>query len=345
MSDKLLNTFLLGADPEVVVLDPPTLVNGQKSIKNALSDAHFFGWDHNGFVLEPHPAPCFSARGLMANMKKSLDVISHRLPSYRLRAGAHYSDPDTRSVTLGGHVHLDIPILTRNQIDAMDVLTESLEHLDILPKNECLTRFRAGTYGRKSDIRAERGRVEYRSMCSWLFSRKTSMLCVTGIKLAAVAPQTLKKMTSISELKGWIEGFKGTDDDADWILDRGYFDSSMEARPDANVKSVWKVDPGNAEGLLKSIQAVKVDPPWAIPREDAPEQGVLTISQIRLLRQRNENGQLLTLNSRIMLERTIATSVMEQKRLSARNLLEADRNLERQQTTRLTNELNDTDWI
>lgn len=252
MAEKLLNNFLLGADPELVVLDPPTLVNAQK---RRAANTGFYGFDHNGWVVEPHPAPSFSARTVCANIKKSLDVMSHHYLDYRLRAGAYYNDPNNRSVTLGGHVHLDMPSLSMQQIDGMDVLCESLQGLDILPAAECVTRSAQGDYGGKADIRAERGRVEYRRMCSWLFSRKTSMLCMTGIKLAAVAPQTLKRMTSVAQLQAWFEGFKGLDDDVDWILDRNYFGTSMEAKPDANVKAVWRVDPDKAKEWMAEDEA------------------------------------------------------------------------------------------
>lgn len=252
MAEKLLNTFLLGADPEMVVLDPPKIINAER-VRQA--QRTHYGYDHGGFVVEPHPTPALSARSLCANIKKSLDVMSDHFAAYKFRAGAYFNDPDIRHVTLGGHVHLDIPTLTTPQLNAMDIFCESLEELDILPAAECKQRSQGGIYGRKSDIRAEHGHVEYRSMCSWLFSRKTTMLCVTGIKLAAVAPQTLTRMTSISALQKWLEGFKGADDDVDWILERGYFDTSMEAKPDANVKAVWKVDPSKAKEWIEEAAA------------------------------------------------------------------------------------------
>jgi hypothetical protein len=252
MAAKLLNTFLLGADPELVLLNPPKLINGQQFRRAAPG---VYGFDHGGFVVEPHPTPDFSARTVCANIKKSLDVLSKHFPDYKLRAGAYYHDPDTRHVTLGGHIHLDLTTLAAPQIRAMDVFCESLEDLDILPSQESKQRFERGDYGRKGDVRGEHGHVEYRSMCSWLFSRKTSMLCLTGIKLAALQPETIAKMTSIQALNKWFERFKGADDDVDWILDRGYFDTSLEAKPDANVKAVWKVDPDKAEEWEAEIKA------------------------------------------------------------------------------------------
>lgn len=255
MAEQLLNDFLLGADPEVILLDPPKLINGQ-SIRRRETATWLYGYDHNGYVVEPHPAPNKSARALCANIKKSLDVVADHFPSYRLRAGAYYNDPSERNITLGGHVHMDLRALTFQQIQAMDDVTGSLEALDILPSKECQQRASGGHYGRKSDVRNEHGHVEYRSMCSWLFSRKTSMLCITGLKLAAVAPDTVKAMKSLKDLQSWIEGFKGKDDDVDWILNRGYFDDTLEARPDSNVKSVWRVDPSKAKEWLAEPQPV-----------------------------------------------------------------------------------------
>jgi hypothetical protein len=244
MEGKLLNSFLLGADPELILLDPPALINGSREHKAG----YHYGYDHGGYVIEPHPSPSLSARTVCANIKKSLDVISNRFPSYRLRAGAYYRDPDRRDVTLGGHVHLDLQHLSAAQLKAMDIFATSLEALEILPSKENKLRCGSGHgYGKLGDIRAEHGHVEYRSLCSWLFSRKTSMLCITGIKLAAVAPDTVKSADSYTKLLRWFEEFKGKDDDVDWILDREYFASSLEAKPDANVKAVWKVDPDKAK--------------------------------------------------------------------------------------------------
>lgn len=270
MAETLVNNFLLGADPELVLLDPPTLINGAE---HRGTGANFvYGWDHGGYVLEPHPEPALSARQMLHNLKKSLDVAAADFPKYRFKAGAYYQNARQRSVTMGGHVHLDIPTLSNTQITAMDIFGASLEELDILPSKECRDRVASGLYGRKSDVRTEHGHVEYRSLCSWLFSRKTSMLCVTGIKLCAVSPESVKTMSSIKGLKSWLECFKGKDDDVDWILNRGYFDKSMEAKPDSDVKNVWRVDPTKAPEILKEAKA-KIPVPIQAVRNTATREG------------------------------------------------------------------------
>lgn len=255
MTGTLLNDFLVGADPEMVLLDPPELINGMSERKPMHG---FYGWDHNGFVLEPHPTPSKSVREVVRNIRKSLHVIGHQFGDYKFRAGAYLHTPQ-RPVTLGGHVHLDMPTLNGDQIGAMDVFTQSLVGLDILPQTECAQRQGAGGYGRWGDIRAEHGHVEYRSMCSWLFSQKTAMLSMTGIKLAAIAPATVKPMDSYAKMGEWLTGFKGKDDDVDWVLDRGYLteSGSMTAKPDNNIKSVWRIDPEQGERLMEAAAATR----------------------------------------------------------------------------------------
>ncbi|CAN5950560.1 unnamed protein product [Sphagnum jensenii] len=254
MPERLLNDFLVGADPELILLDPPELINGQAAYNGSRVRPHY-GWDHGGWVVEPHPTPHRSVRAVCRNIKTSLDVMAHDFPNWRFRAGAYYKNGRQRSVTLGGHVHLDIPRIGSAQLGAMDTLAQSFVALNILPAAECGLRCsNPYGYGRCGDVRAEHGHVEYRTLCSWLFSRKTSMLCMTGIKLAAIAPETVKTIDSIEGLEAWVTLFKGKDDDVDWILDKGYFSKSLEAKPDANVKSVWQVNEELGKGIVDSLK-------------------------------------------------------------------------------------------
>jgi hypothetical protein len=260
---KLVNDFLIGADPELVLLDPPRLVNAMQ-YGNKAENFGFYGFDHGGYILEPHPTPAFSARDVCHNIRACLDfTASTRLGKLKARAGAVYEDAEVRTVTLGGHVHIDKRELTVNQVKAMDVFTASLVHLDILPKNECQIRSAcAAGYGKLGDVRNEHGHCEYRSMCSWLFSRKTAMLCLTGIKLCTVDPDIGKRFDSIKALTNWLEKFRAQDDDARWILEHDYFGKSMEADPSASVFGAWKSDPTRGKDLatlaIKEKAGVKV---------------------------------------------------------------------------------------
>lgn len=236
----LVNTFKVGADPELVLLDPPQIVNGAV---RGVETAGYFGFDHGGYVVEPHPTPDLSVRQVCKNIRTSLDYMHYLWPNLKFRAGAYYEAAGARNqMYMGGHVHLDIRAFTPDQIAAMDSFTASLEHLDLLPRVECARRAEGGFYGKKGDIRAEHGHVEYRSMCSWLFDPKIAMLCMTGAKLAAINPAALPKklFTSKARLTSWFEGYKEADDDVRWMFDKGYFEGSLVADPDASVKTAWK---------------------------------------------------------------------------------------------------------
>lgn len=249
-----VNDFLIGADPEFALFDPPHLVNASRlegRVQNLAREAPLlYGFDHGGYVLEPHPRPDFLARNVLKDTRVSLNQMARVFgDTYKWRAGAYYQAPE-RAVSFGGHVHIDQPQPTTSQLRAFGRIAASFEHLDILPHDESTTRRRETQYGQIDDHRIEHGHYEYRGMCSWLFSRKTAMLCLTAIKLAAVQPSLItRNFHSLDEVRTWMEGFKGHDDDVDWILDKGYFDSDLTAKPDHDIKSVWHVDPADMAGV------------------------------------------------------------------------------------------------
>jgi len=122
---------------------------------------------------------------------------------------------------------------TPAQIRAFDSINATLLNREILPPAECTSRLEITGYGRAGDVRFEHGHMEYRSMCSWLFSRKAAMIAMTGIKLAAVDPKSCAKpFTSKVDFRNWIETFASKDDDAKWIIDKPYFEGDLTARPD-----------------------------------------------------------------------------------------------------------------
>lgn len=249
----VVNDFMIGADPEFVLLDPPNLLTARDHVRNPTWERVLYGFDHGGLVIEPHPDPNTSTRQVVKNIKYCLNQIARQLQdgTVRWRSGAYYQAPQ-RVVTLGGHVHVDKKQAPAHAGAAYDRFTDFLQRLEILPSQECdLRRNNAFGYGKPGDMRHEHGRFEYRSMCSWLFSQRTAMLCLTGIKLLSVEPRTLptkELLTGMKDLKNWVEQFKGKDDDADWMLEKAYFDSDLTAKPDRDLKGVWRVDPENKEG-------------------------------------------------------------------------------------------------
>src|SRR5882762_7897674 len=130
---RLLNNFLIGCDPEMILMNPPDVVKGD--IVGIPASHNHFGYDHGGFVIEPHPMPDMSVRQVVKNLKTCLETIAHfKGDSYNWRAGAWIHTP-RRMFSLGGHVHIDQPKATVIQKNAMDRFTKSLEGLDILPLN------------------------------------------------------------------------------------------------------------------------------------------------------------------------------------------------------------------
>lgn len=250
----LVNSFLIGADPEFAISDEGDIVKigpgGQYSP---------WGIDHNGYIVEPHPKPELSVRELLKNLKVSLNDFATVAKRGKWRAEPYMAFP-TRAVTTGGHVHFDIPSANKTQIAALDRLTSHLELLDILPASRCQERRNAGTgYGRLGDIRQEHGHFEYRSQPSWLFSQRVAKICLIGSKLAATEPEevykSLGKTAEIASLRKTFELFKGKDDDVDWVLDGGLFDKKLTVACDRDLRDVWSVEPKKEDPNWKRLKA------------------------------------------------------------------------------------------
>ena len=131
----LLNDFLLGADPEFIIIN-----NGHmQAYINPVERYAPWGIDHSGWVIEPHPKPELSVRALISNLHVSLNDFATVAPAGKWRAGAYFHCPE-RNITMGGHVHIDKPAASQDQVLAMDKFTEHMEALDLLPSEECATR-------------------------------------------------------------------------------------------------------------------------------------------------------------------------------------------------------------
>lgn len=263
---KYINNFLVGADPEFVLMNPPSLVRGLRGLRTAGSgqsgrtEARMWGFDHDGWVLESHPRPSLSTVEVIKNIRASMNQIGRCFgDTHKWRAGAFIEAPE-RNIGLGGHIHIDLPRIPNGALYGMDHLTTWFEALDILPRNECHARRNTTPYGRLSDVRVERGRFEFRSMCSWLFSQRVSMLCLTAIKLVNAAPESWQTLgspsqASVKKLEDWFALFKGKDDDVDRMFAKDYFTKKLTYNPDRDLKNTWVVDPTNMKGVEFLAQA------------------------------------------------------------------------------------------
>ena len=254
---KLINPFLIGCDPEFVAFDA---AGNHLNVRHLIPNGGELGWDHSGDVLEVRPRPAKSAFTLLKHIWQTLKNPVPGEPK-KFRAGAYLELPN-KKVTLGGHVHLDLPFdqgfENRYRVLALDEVTSLFEQLDILPTKECEKRRIEGRknrevvpayeYGKFGDVRKSNfgNRQEYRTMASWLYSPITSFLCLTAAKLAAFAPkETVIQLGAGAPSNGkvakYFEAFAGKDDDAkrvvERVLDRGL---RLQRDPDANILSSWK---------------------------------------------------------------------------------------------------------
>lgn len=141
------------------------------------------------------------------------------------------------------------------RIQALDRVTDWMEKLDVLPSKECGERRNDPTairnhYGQWSDWRVSgnegsRRRMEYRTMCSWLFDPKVTYLALTLAKIAAAQPQLtiegLKKgQHSWEKLGGWLEAYRFRDANVRRALEKMWEGKKPpKVNPDCNFRERW----------------------------------------------------------------------------------------------------------
>jgi len=266
--EKLINKWRIGCDPEFVVMDNAGRV---VNVEGTVPHNGVVGYDHSGDVIEIRPEPAHGTYALTRRIQKEILQNEHlqKLQQYRWRAGAYIRARNTRAnervLTLGGHVHLDMPPKQSGEdpethdlrIAALDRMTDWLERLDILPMKESHDRRMDPTavrnrYGQFGDWRpaggerlGERPRMEYRTMCSWLIDPQVAYLALTGAKIAAAMPQLtldgLKRgQHSWPKLGAWLENFRMRDANVRRALEK-MWDAGKQPKVDPTVdfKTRW----------------------------------------------------------------------------------------------------------
>lgn len=238
----MLNTFLVGCDPEFVALDS---CGQQMNLSAAFSANGEIGYDHGGRVGELRPEPTRGTYALTKRLQRLIkSPIVERVGASKLRAGARVNQD-----TLGGHVHLGVPVAkATNMIPALDRFTQVLEALDILPQTECSARRASGSgYGRFGEVRDSNGHIEYRTMASWLMDPKVAFLCLTGAKLAASDPAgTVAALPSrdhnFNALVEWFRAYRSKDINArralEKVLSLGH--KAIQVYPDVDFRERWR---------------------------------------------------------------------------------------------------------
>lgn len=250
---EVINPWLLGADPEFAVLEPPDklVANAGVYAANTTTPAGSIGHDHGGRVWEVRPSPSPSSYAVVTNIWKLLrDSNLEKVAKFKWKGGAlgalHPNDPGTHD-TLGGHVHFDIRGFNGLQKKALDNITTGLLNLEVLPLKENTKRLSYGAYGGfgHDSVRTCGAHMEYRCAPSWLDKPGQAFAVLTTYKLAAAKPGTVEWPSGFnvkSAYLEWLAQFAGVDVDA-WLLDRfirkrGFDD--IQSDPDSNFRPRWR---------------------------------------------------------------------------------------------------------
>jgi hypothetical protein len=265
---EVVNPWLLGADPEFAVMEPPSKLipnAGEYAVATA-AICGSIGQDHGGRVWEVRLAPSRSSYAVVTNIWKCLSANQlEKVTKFKWKGGALGAPKNTPTTTLfnevqpaqatpaptydtlGGHVHFGLASFSGPQKSALDKLTTTLLNLEILPSKENTTRISYGNYGKfhVDAVRECLGHIEYRCAPSWLDKPGQAFAALTSYKLAAAKPTSVD-WTGSFQLKtsflDWLSGHAQVDVDA-WLLDRligkhGF--ESIQADPESNFRPRWR---------------------------------------------------------------------------------------------------------
>lgn len=224
-----VNRFLVGADPEFVLVEPKAYAAGLSSAYVHASTMKFrtgqaYGADGSGRQVEIRPKASRSALKVLASMMSTLRWMAIMTPGTRKldwHAGAYkFSDG------LGGHVHFGRKSPTsmvigrateQDEVRALDAICETFLLLGIYPMAEMNAR-RKTQYGKLGDIRKQTYGYEYRTFPSWMDNPWSAYLSLTCAKLAVVDPTLVERIERDSKQGNRIENllayYQGRDDDA-----------------------------------------------------------------------------------------------------------------------------------
>ncbi len=225
LPQRLLNHFMVGADPEFMLLDAAGATVESHTL--GLQQAQAFGCDNSGRQVEIRPTPSRSTLDVVASIASTLRWMALLKPKtrpYHWRSGGFVNGDG-----LGGHIHFGRkrPNAEREHA-ALDTLTFRLFHIGVFNMEEGRQRqgdrhIRNG-YGRPSDVRPQRHGYEYRTLPSWLDSPYMAFMVLTLAKLAVLNPSLWPAMaegddgisveTVKSQLRAILAHFKPLDDDA-----------------------------------------------------------------------------------------------------------------------------------
>lgn len=232
-SHRLVNHFLVGADPEFVFVHPS---GDRYSAENLqLQAGPAFGADNNGRLAEIRPKPSRSVIEVLASIQSTLKWMAVYHPGtvdLAWRGGAYFANDG-----LGGHIHFGRFRPNRErEISALDTIVFWLTQLNVYDREEGVQRVKraqGGPYGQLGDVRKQAYGYEYRTPPSWLDSPALALLYLTLSKLAVHDPWLVPVLSEAmlqdstasvrAKLLALLAYYKGLDDDAaiaHWVISK-----------------------------------------------------------------------------------------------------------------------------
>jgi len=192
---RLVNHFMLGADPEFVFHD------GQKRRDARLMNLKAgpaFGADNNGRLVELRAHPSRHALEVLASLwlaMRWMDVWVPETMKLSWRSGAYFE-----SDGLGGHIHFGRKRtkLRDREIAVLDRLAHLMFTAGIFDREEGRLRVRQAQgapnghpYGALSDVRKQPHGYEYRTLPSWVDSPWLAYFTLVASKLVVAFPESV----------------------------------------------------------------------------------------------------------------------------------------------------------
>lgn len=194
ISENITNT-VIGADPEFLLFDKGKVVRAN----NRLLHEGFIGSD--GAMAEVRPKPAISPEELVENIKTLLTdkKYTEKIEDLDWVAGCYFRD-EYRDYPIGGHIHIGNPIqiarIDPNERRAFfNSFNKILDELLAIPmikvdgtefgrarRTECKT----GKYGYFGELRADRGRLEHRTLSGMWLMHPTLTKLVLGTAKAII---------------------------------------------------------------------------------------------------------------------------------------------------------------
>lgn len=249
---RLVNHFMLGADPEIKFLTSGIGGQAFDAKRFHMYAGPAFGADNNGRLAEFRPEPSRSALSVVASTWLAMRWMHITYPecgTFTWRSGA-YSEGDG----LGGHIHFGRKLtrLRDREVAALDRILHLCYQAEIYDSSEARVRFnqaQGGHYGGPSDTRPQPHGWEYRSQPSWLDNPWLAFFSITVAKcvvaMAELVPSLCKADGNLSgeqargQLRMLLAYFAPLDDDARLafaILERRGFPKHLGGM---DIKSSW----------------------------------------------------------------------------------------------------------